>query len=531
MAAWICSIIASLAWKLESSALTAAKAASRAELSATALANASGPLGPASANDEQRNDDGNAGHVSDWNRPNDDVTDLRVAKGLYVRAWYPRWTGLTAAGALCFGVLGFGLWFWVFKLMKLVFLPDAIKPPQLLAVTWTSAADITRNFLVIGHPLSGKSTRLALLGLPIIDLRIVLPKWKEGVRELPETVVPADARAAQSGFTRLATLISAGVAHLRGREPNGKVILDHFDYQMDDWQFNVARLEVLEELVYKHKKIVVIASTVEPLYYLADRVASLDRNPKYAASAEAAESSAASRDATPLMMERWARVLSEFVKVELADASKHKLDVPRQFCDHPQLGLLARTIVRECDATAYLRWAGCDLFNELRTRPALAPTEGDVIRALLDRVETYYGMLWSTLTESERLVLYQLANDGWANPRNQDAILQLQRKELVQNGRGFQIMNESFRTFVLSAPHAAEHRQWELRERESSWYSLKIGFWTLLTATVVWLLYAQRDLFQVSIGYVVTVAGALTAVVNVLGSFRGRAARATDASK
>jgi hypothetical protein len=50
---------------------------------------------------------------------------------------------------------------------------------------------------------------------------------------------------------------------------------------------------------------------------------------------------------------------------------------------------------------------------------------------LLDRVDSYYRVLWSSFTENERLVLYQLSRDGWANPLNRAAIQQLQRKEFV----------------------------------------------------------------------------------------------------
>lgn len=488
-----------------------------AEMSATALAS-------------NADSSGKGLHVSEWNRPNAEVADLRVAKGFYVRSWYPKWPGLPPAGFLCFAVLGAGLWLWTFNLMNRVFLPDAVKPPRLPGVNWQSAADITHNYMVIGHPLSGKSTRLAKLGIPVLDLRVLLPKWKDGKKELPATVVAKQSNPGGTPLTRLRAFIADVLTHLERRETSDKVVLDHFDYQMDDCQSNVARLELLEDLVYKHKKIVVMATTVEPQYYLADRIASIEREAKDGGSSPAGDDAPGkAQDATPLMIERWARVLSEFTKVELADQSTAKLDVARLYENDPQLGLLARTIVCECDATAYLRWAGCDLFIEFRNTPGALATKDDVIAALLDRVESYYGMLWSTLTESERLVLYQLASDGWANPRNHDAILQLQRKELVRDDKGYQVMNESFALFVLSAPHAAEHRRWELRERESSWHSVKIGFWTLLMAGMVWILYAQRDLFQVSIGYVVTLTGAMTAVVNLLGSFRSRLSRAPDA--
>ena len=49
---------------------------------------------------------------------------------------------------------------------------------------------------------------------------------------------------------------------------------------------------------------------------------------------------------------------------------------------------------------------------------------------LVEDSESYYSVLWSTLSAREHLVLYQLAKDGWANTKNDRAIRQLQRKGL-----------------------------------------------------------------------------------------------------
>jgi hypothetical protein len=45
-----------------------------------------------------------------------------------------------------------------------------------------------------------------------------------------------------------------------------------------------------------------------------------------------------------------------------------------------------------------------------------------------------------------------------------------------------------------------------------------------------WLFYAQKDLFQVSIGYMVTLGAAITAIANALAGFKGRLGAAPKAT-
>ena len=68
--------------------------------------------------------------------------------------------------------------------------------------------------------------------------------------------------------------------------------------------------------------------------------------------------------------------------------------------------------------------------------------------------------------------------------------------------------------------------KWEQQQQQSLWQAFKLAMMTVLAGLFIWLLYAQKDLFQVSIGYMVAVGGALTAVVNFLGSIRGKAGMA-----
>ena len=62
----------------------------------------------------------------------------------------------------------------------------------------------------------------------------------------------------------------------------------------------------------------------------------------------------------------------------------------------------------------------------------------------------------------------------------------------------------------------------ERQGKESSWRTVKFSLLTVGVALAAWLLYAQKDLFQTAIGYIVALGAALKAISNLFGTFKGR---------
>jgi hypothetical protein len=136
---------------------------------------------------------------------------------------------------------------------------------------------------------------------------------------------------------------------------------------------------------------------------------------------------------------------------------------------------------------------------------------------VLDRADDYYHLLWSGLSAAERLVLYQLALDGWANPKNVAALQQLERKSLIRREPMYRLMNESFREFVLGTEHIDEIEQWEKHEQQSTWRAFKLVLIVLTVGAAAWLLYSQAALSQVVVAYIAGIGTLLTAIAGLLG--------------
>jgi hypothetical protein len=116
------------------------------------------------------------------------------------------------------------------------------------------------------------------------------------------------------------------------------------------------------------------------------------------------------------------------------------------------------------------------------------------------------------LTSNERLVLHQLALDGWANPRNAAAIHQLEQKQLIFRRPMYRIINDSFRSFIRSSEHESEIVEWQRTEQRSTWQALRFVVIATLIGIGAWLLYAQAQLFQIGAGYITAIATLLTAI-------------------
>jgi hypothetical protein len=366
-----------------------------------------------------------------------------------------------------------GLVLWLKRLTTQVFLTKVESTPAIQTVDWKTVSDIKTNCLVIGRAQSGKTDRLrALSGLDRDawhDLRTEVVAWVKGQEH---------------------------------RESSGRgavMILDHFEFNIRDHACNLARLELIESLLYAANCRLVIVSTIDPLYFLteeASKVLSDGKDPEEARR----------------FVDRWARALSNFTKVNLGSARNDEfLQKVAQVAERgSHYAQFAAWTLNECAGMAFLRRLGIGILGEFEGRPPA--TRQQLVEIVLDRAGAYYHVLWSGLTAAERLVLYQLALDGWANPKNTQAIQQLERKQLIYRAPMYRILNDSFCRFIQSTDHAAEIVEWEKYEQRGTWKAFRFVLIALVIGAGVWLLYTQSQLFQIGTGYITAIAALLTAL-------------------
>src|SRR5258708_4665098 len=176
-------------------------------------------------------------------------------------------------------------------------------------------------------------------------------------------------------------------------------------------------------------------------------------------------------------LDRWASVLSLFKKRKMEDAKENSFKCILAGQENPCRTEFVEWVKAECDYTAQLRRIGRDMLRA-HCDDQEPMSKAQFLEELLDRTDSYYRVLWSTCTKDERLVLFQLGEDGWANPKNGRALQQLQRRRIVRRGSGFRIVNESLRRFIRTPQAPEELAKWEEDEEQSTLRGAKQGLGT-----------------------------------------------------
>ena len=425
---------------------------------------------------------------------------------------YQEWRGLQPWAWLILLLFLGTLVIWLLSLTKEIFLTNVERATNLEPVYWRKVSDIRRNSLVIGLPRSGKTAQLRNLE-------------EDSVNQLEFR-----------DLRNLGTGNQAWEVQDTSSSP-GAIVIDHFDFNMRNSAWNQTRLLLLEKLLDKPEQRLVLVSTVDLLFFLVEE--------RQSVLADAKDSQTAS-----LLLERWAHALDKFSKVKLPNKDEDALAqaVDRFFCDwerwvpssHEDGGFaqIAGRICLECSSMPMLRTVGKELLlnfqppsgapNESHMRSPTFPSREQLVEMVLDRADAYYRMLWAGLTTTERLVLYQLALDGWANPKNAPAIRQLEQKQLIYRRPMYRLINESFRKFIRSPEHEKEITAWQREEQQSTWQVLRFIMIAAIIGVGAWLLYAQASLFQIGAGYITAIATLLTAIAGITARLRSSATRPSD---
>ena len=420
-----------------------------------------------------------AGNAEKWKvakAGDDELIWLKIPKELApdggLLGVYPLWQ-LPWKVAVLMSLLAVLLAAWLSFVIRKVFLLDLEDVPELDA--WAPGDGARRNRLVIAHPMSGKSAQAASLqDADTLDLALVVTT---GNWTLPAFEHPV-------------------------------VVVDHFEFDIDNPDTCLLKLKLLEQILYVRKKVVILLSAVDPMFYLAS------------GSPEIVTPTGVGQEPPAQILDRWAAVLSLFDKLKMAHAAEQSTGAFPAGPEEPCPVELLNMVMGECGHTAQLRDIGRAMLKMHCNKARLSKAQ--FVEELLDRADSYYRKLWSNCTQQERLALFQLAQDGWANPKNERAIQQLQRKRIIRRRLGFHIMNESFRRFVRTAQTPDDVAKWEADEEHSAWSAMKLGLATAAMMLGAWLLYAQQDVFQLGIGYLAALGTASGAILGLARNLTGR---------
>jgi hypothetical protein len=142
----------------------------------------------------------------------------------------------------------------------------------------------------------------------------------------------------------------------------------------------------------------------------------------------------------------------------------------------------------------------------------------EVVGFVLDAAEPYYRSVWEVCSHEEQLVLIQLAQEGLVNPKRIETIKHLARRRLVSVDPRFCLMNDSFRSFVLSVSSREHIEALERTPANSAWARLGTPLYALAAVIIAILLFTEQEAFTSLIAIVTGAAGTLGSMRNLYSS-------------
>jgi len=233
----------------------------------------------------------------------------------------------------------------------------------------------------------------------------------------------------------------------------------------------------------------------------------------------------------PLLAEerlRWQRVLGRFSRLVVDDRPdarefESRIDVLRdealaraanpdergRAIEAGRIEALYARLKEECARKEALLGVG----GEVARMPGLDRLRSpELIRRIRDLADGYYRVVWGSLSDVERVLVYRLARGDALNPNAGRALERLLLQGLIRNGPPFHLMNESFRQFVLGEAVPEKVAAWSASAAPSLWAAYRVPLMMVILGLGAFLLYTQRE---VSVSTLAALSGILAVVPTI----------------
>jgi len=396
--------------------------------------------------------------------------------------------GLTALGVLAlFGILLYAL---VMFVARRIFLLD-VQEPLWAAAEGALVPVVGRNLFLVRKNLlpEALASKMGLEYLHLGQIDEGKEAWAKRCRELVDSE---------------RNLMVAG-----------------FEQRIFDPASNTRKMELLARLLELRERSVIVLSQVSPARLFATEPAD---NPWLLAANE-----------SPPPYDEWRSLLSAFTVIEeglrrpAATVDTHNFwgELLRSFLRRG--GPVAATqehfvvkspVLREesgCDPFLGQIAVGIDFDGSKMSREQLLEEFGE-------RAQGYYGNIWASCTDDERIVLGHLAEEGLVNAKNRRAVRRLMARGLIRRAPNLCLMNETFRRFVASPACRDKVCALEQRAGRSAWDRFYWPFSVALASCAVLILVTQQELLDSTLAAVTGVTAGLPTLLKIfdlLGWKRG----------
>jgi hypothetical protein len=210
-------------------------------------------------------------------------------------------------------------------------------------------------------------------------------------------------------------------------------------------------------------------------------------------------------------LDRWSKILGGYHKIYFPASGIVDKEADEQ--------TPADIIDRECNNSYFLRSQKKIIRESLANEhPGHELTEEEIVLRIESLAHVYYNSIWSSLSEEEQYILYDIAQDGLVNLKNREVLTMLLNKGLLVYENRFRMMNDSFRNFVLSEVSPDDALELEQKVKVTgSWNYFRTPVVIILITIAMFIFITQEETFNSIIAFITTFAAGIPIIFRLLG--------------
>ncbi len=179
----------------------------------------------------------------------------------------------------------------------------------------------------------------------------------------------------------------------------------------------------------------------------------------------------------------------------------------------------------ECLRSVYLQEIQHDLIKRLRQNLINADDKMNsdkIILMIKSQAQLYYHSLWSSCSEDEKFLIYDMANDGVFNSDDVDAVQSLIRKGIfVKTANGISLMNRSFQTFILSnVSLTSTMLKAKKKDGSGTWNSIRVPISLTVIALAGFLFFTQKEIIDQTLAFSAALAAFIPTIRTIADNLR-----------
>ena len=373
--------------------------------------------------------------------------------------------------------------FYLDLLKRLKAVSDEVSSKQASLETLSaSGLSLTNpNLMLVGPPYSGRNS----IAKKLIDASVQC-KYLDFFNKLNE-----EAKKIDDEFIR------------------NPIIINNFDYRNLDYKLNDTKLDLLEKIIRMRNEQQVSAPLILISSFSTNQIISFYKNRVKELISKSPENKE-EIDSLTSSVYRWESILFGFTTYIVKLSHKPSSDFIENELGFGSTLMHLKPQIKEFEENLMLQKGG--LSDE--------ELEDKVVEAITDMAQNYYSAIWNGCSQEEKFLLYDMSQDGLANPKNERILSNLVRKGLLLTSPALHIFNRSFALFVVENISEEDGAKMEREaKKDGIWMTYRYLVIFLVVVMIVFLAFVEKEVINKMTGIITAGGILLPRIVSFFSSF------------